>query len=61
MFTTVSVLCLGASAAEVKELRERVRRMEEHEREMMSKEIQFKEMQERIQKMEEIMEEKPGS
>jgi hypothetical protein len=35
--------------------------MEENERELMSKELQFKEMQERIQRMEEMMEEKPGS
>eukprot|EP00435_Cladocopium_sp_Y103_P015380 s3168_g3.t1 len=49
----------GGSSAEIKELRERVRKMEEHEREILfDKEIQFKEMQERIQKMEELMEEK---
>lgn len=48
----------GVSASEVKELQERVRKMEENERELMSKELQFKEMQERIQRMEEMMEEK---
>ena len=53
--------CWGVSASEVKELQERVRKMEENERELMSKELQFKEMQERIQRMEEMMEEKPGS